>query len=88
VGNDKQRTFPGWDRLGTRFLDALAKAGYPRETIDIVLCTHLHADHIGWNTMLVAGRWEPTFPNAQYLICGHTSVGRIVSAGRAWRFED
>ena len=70
VGNDKQRTFPGWDRLSTSFLDDLANAGYARETIDVVLCTHLHADHIGWNTMLVDGRWVPTFPNADYVICG------------------
>ncbi len=46
----------------------IAAAGYPRESIDTVLCTHLHVDHVGWNTMLSGGRWVPTFPNARYLM--------------------
>jgi glyoxylase-like metal-dependent hydrolase (beta-lactamase superfamily II) len=50
------------------FLRDLAAAGFPRESIDLVLCTHLHVDHVGWNTMLEGGRWVPTFPNARYLI--------------------
>jgi glyoxylase-like metal-dependent hydrolase (beta-lactamase superfamily II) len=68
LGNDKKgRRIPTWnDRTGT-FLADLAAAGYPRERIDVVLCTHLHVDHVGWNTMLVDGRWQPTFPNARYL---------------------
>ncbi|MEZ5503245.1 MAG: MBL fold metallo-hydrolase [Halioglobus sp.] len=49
------------------FLEDLADAGYPRETVDVVLCTHLHYDHVGWNTMKVNGAWQPTFPNARYL---------------------
>ncbi len=49
------------------FLDNLAAAGFPLESIDVVLCTHLHFDHVGWNTRLVDGRWVPTFPNARYL---------------------
>jgi glyoxylase-like metal-dependent hydrolase (beta-lactamase superfamily II) len=49
------------------FLDNLAAAGFPRESIDIVLCTHLHFDHVGWNTMRAGERWVPTFPNARYL---------------------
>ncbi|HEY1258020.1 MAG TPA: MBL fold metallo-hydrolase, partial [Stellaceae bacterium] len=69
LGNDKEnRRIPGWNKLQTRFLADLAEAGYPRETIDTVLCTHLHVDHVGWNTMLVEGRWVPTFPNAHYLM--------------------
>ncbi|MGH7061959.1 MAG: MBL fold metallo-hydrolase [Stellaceae bacterium] len=69
LGNDKEnRRIPTWNRLQTRFLADLAAAGYPRETIDTVLCTHLHVDHVGWNTMLVDGRWVPTFPNARYLM--------------------
>ncbi len=69
LGNDKeQRAVPGWNRLSTSFLADLAASGYPRESIDAVLCTHLHVDHVGWNTMLVAGRWVPTFPNARYLL--------------------
>lgn len=68
VGNDKERAIPGWNMLRTAFLDDLVEAGYPRESIDTVLCTHLHVDHVGWNTMLVDGAWVPTFPNARYLI--------------------
>jgi glyoxylase-like metal-dependent hydrolase (beta-lactamase superfamily II) len=68
LGNDKEnRPIPGWNRLQTRFLADLAAAGYPRERIDTVLCTHLHVDHVGWNTMLRDGRWVPTFPHARYL---------------------
>ncbi|HEV2100132.1 MAG TPA: MBL fold metallo-hydrolase [Stellaceae bacterium] len=69
LGNDKEgRRIPTWNRLQTRFLADLAAAGYARETIDTVVCTHLHVDHVGWNTMLVDGRWIPTFPAARYLI--------------------
>jgi len=68
LGNDKQRSFPGWNMLQTSFLTDLEKAGFPRRSIDLVLCTHLHVDHVGWNTMLVDGRWTPTFTNARYLI--------------------
>jgi glyoxylase-like metal-dependent hydrolase (beta-lactamase superfamily II) len=68
IGNDKERHVPNWNMLQLPFLDDLDKAGYPRETIDTVLCTHLHVDHVGWNTMLVDGEWRPTFPNARYLI--------------------
>ncbi|MEQ8346261.1 MAG: MBL fold metallo-hydrolase [Sneathiellaceae bacterium] len=68
LGNDKQRSNPNWANLQTGFLDDLAAAGYPRDSIDTVMCTHLHVDHVGWNTMLVDGRWQPTFPNARYLM--------------------
>lgn len=68
IGNDKQRSIPNWTNLQTSFLADLEAAGYPRETIDTVLCTHLHVDHVGWNTMLVDGEWVPTFPNARYLL--------------------
>ena len=49
------------------FLENLSAAGFPRESVDVVLCTHLHFDHVGWNTMKEADRWVPTFPNARYL---------------------
>jgi glyoxylase-like metal-dependent hydrolase (beta-lactamase superfamily II) len=49
------------------FLAGLASIGFTRENVDIVLCTHLHIDHVGWNTMKQDGRWVPTFPNARYL---------------------
>ena len=69
LGNDKQgRRIPAWNGLNTRFLADLAAAGAPRESIDTVLCTHLHVDHVGWNTMHQDGAWVPTFPNARYLM--------------------
>lgn len=69
LGNDKQgRHVPTWNMLQGSFLADLAAAGFPRESIDTVMCTHLHVDHVGWNTMLVDGKWVPTFPNARYLM--------------------
>ena len=69
LGNDKEdRRIPTWNKFQTSFLADLAAAGYSPETIDTVICTHLHVDHVGWNTMLVDGRWVPTFPNARYLM--------------------
>jgi glyoxylase-like metal-dependent hydrolase (beta-lactamase superfamily II) len=69
IGND--RVIPEFDglTLDTPFLDDLAAAGFAREDVDTVVCTHLHFDHVGWNTMLVDGKWVPTFPNARYVIC-------------------
>jgi glyoxylase-like metal-dependent hydrolase (beta-lactamase superfamily II) len=75
VGNEKQRQIPHCTDLQTAFLEDLTAAGFPPETIDTVLCTHLHFDHVGWNTQLVNGRWVPTFPNARYLF-----------AHREWEF--
>lgn len=66
IGNDKDRMMPEWNQLTGNFLDKLAEQGWPRESIDAVLCTHLHVDHVGWNTMLADGEWVPTFPNAKY----------------------
>ena len=68
VGNDKPRDVKNWNMRKGRFLEDLALAGFPRERIDTVLCTHLHVDHVGWNTMLKDGKWVPTFPKARYLI--------------------
>ena len=67
IGNDKVRSQPFLSNLQGPFLAELAAAGYPAESIDHVLCTHMHVDHVGWNTRLVDGRWIPTFPNARYL---------------------
>ena len=69
VGNDKERRFhkPWAHRTSTKYLDDLAALGLAPEDIDFVMCTHLHADHVGWNTRLVDGRWVPTFPNARYV---------------------
>ena len=69
VGNGKARpSTPAWDGLKSSWLDQLNGAGVEPADIDYVLCTHLHADHVGWNTRLVDGRWVPTFPNAKYII--------------------
>jgi len=67
IGNDREREFPVFSNLQGPFLEDLAAAGYPRETITKVICTHLHSDHVGWNTMKVNGKFVPTFPNARYL---------------------
>jgi glyoxylase-like metal-dependent hydrolase (beta-lactamase superfamily II) len=66
-GNGKERSVPWAHRLETRWLQNLASAGCDPHDIDLVLCTHLHADHVGWNTRLENGRWVPTFPNARYV---------------------
>ena len=68
VGNDKDRGGRApFHMMQTPFLEDLSAAGFPPESIDLVLCTHLHVDHVGWNTRLDAGRWVPTFPRARYL---------------------
>jgi len=67
IGNDREREFPVFTNLQGAFLDDLNVAGYSREGITKVLCTHLHSDHVGWNTMKVDGKFVPTFPNARYL---------------------
>ena len=68
LGNDKQgRSVPTWNNRKDPFLDKLTAAGFPPDSIDTVLCTHLHVDHVGWNTKLVGGKWVPTFPKARYL---------------------
>lgn len=70
VGNDKTNpNDPDWHkRADGRFMAALTAAGVGVDDVDYVLCTHLHIDHIGWNTRLEDGRWVPTFPNARYLM--------------------
>ena len=67
VGNDKRINLPAWNKRQGPFLQELAAAGFPADSIDTALCTHLHVDHVGWNTRLVDGKWVPTFPNARYL---------------------
>ena len=70
VGEHKARPLrPEWNqRSATGYLANLAAAGCAPQDIDIVMCTHLHADHVGWNTRLESGRWVPTFPNARYVM--------------------
>jgi glyoxylase-like metal-dependent hydrolase (beta-lactamase superfamily II) len=67
IGADRERQFPVFTQMRTTFMEDLAAAGVSAATVDTVLCTHLHFDHVGWNTHLVNGRWVPTFPNARYL---------------------
>lgn len=68
VGNHKVRPgFKDWNDLRLPFLTDFEKA-FSRESIDTVVCTHLHLDHVGWNTTLENGKWVPTFPKARYLM--------------------
>jgi glyoxylase-like metal-dependent hydrolase (beta-lactamase superfamily II) len=67
IGADRKRPYDVFCNMQTSFLDDLRIAGFPVAGIDTVLCTHLHFDHVGWNTQLVDGKWVPTFPNARYL---------------------
>jgi glyoxylase-like metal-dependent hydrolase (beta-lactamase superfamily II) len=66
-GNHKKRSLPPVNMQSWPYLENLARAGLQPEDIDLVMCTHLHFDHVGWNTRLKDGRWVPTFPNARYL---------------------
>lgn len=68
IGNDRPRRMTGRQPLATDFLQRFEAAGWTRDSVDAVVCTHLHVDHVGWNTMLVDGAWVPTFPRARYLI--------------------
>jgi len=88
IGNDKERTArPLWHKKkDDMFMRGLAAAGLTVNDIDFVMCTHLHVDHVGWNTRLENGRWMPTFPKARYLFaktdipCIADSVIPIVEA--------
>jgi glyoxylase-like metal-dependent hydrolase (beta-lactamase superfamily II) len=62
IGNGKERANPAWHNLNTEFLERLIAAGFPPDSVDLVILTHLHADHVGWNTRQVDGEWRPTFP--------------------------
>ena len=69
IGNDKERpTRPQFHRMRSGFIGDLARIGVKPEEIDYVMCTHLHWDHVGWNTRLQDGKWVPTFPNAKYVM--------------------
>lgn len=67
IGNDKTLPMKFWCNLKTPFMETFRGAGFDPDGIDTVLCTHLHPDHVGWNTSLVDGKWVPTFPKADYL---------------------
>lgn len=68
VGNHKSRPArPKWHLMETKYLERLKAAGVDPDQIDMVMCTHLHVDHVGWNTRLENGKWVPTFKNAKYV---------------------
>ena len=68
IGRGKVRPLPEWSALQSRFLEDLASIDFALEAVDRVLCTHLHFDHVGWNTLRKGDAWVPTFPNARYLV--------------------
>ena len=67
IGNDRERDVPAWSNMRTDYLERLIAAGVDPASVDYVMCTHMHVDHVGWNTRLDNGKWVPTFPNAKYL---------------------
>ncbi|MDP7546655.1 MAG: MBL fold metallo-hydrolase [Alphaproteobacteria bacterium] len=95
VGNDKERAvFPQWHHQQSTYLADLAAAGVRPEEVDFVMCTHLHTDHVGWNTRLEDGRWVPTFPNARYIFArdeyrqAEAQMRLDASAGHPQAFAD
>ena len=83
IGNHKERpASPGFGGLELPYLARLAEAGLQPGDIDFVLCTHLHVDHVGWNTRLENGRWVPTFPNARVL-CAQAELDSAEAKARA-----
>lgn len=86
VGNDKTApNDPEWhQRSSGRFMAGLTAAGVTPDDIDYVLCTHLHIDHVGWNTRLDNGAWVPTFPNARYLFPAADNEAFGASAGASY----
>ena len=91
VGNGKTRANPAWHDLRTGYLDALRAAGFAPDEVDLVLLTHLHTDHVGWNTQARDGEWAPTFPAARYVVARAERefwAGYPMDAARRQMFED
>lgn len=89
LGNDKERKNPAFHRLTTPFLERLSAAAVRPENVDIVVCTHLHFDHVGWNTRRDdEGNWVPTFPNARYLFSRREWEHWGARPGHAYVVED
>lgn len=90
-GNGKERPFGAiFHQLNTPYLERLAAAGVQPEDVDLVLITHLHVDHVGWNTRLVGGEWVPTFPNARYVFAAaeRAYYDTPAAANRMMVFDD
>ncbi|MFD7448671.1 MBL fold metallo-hydrolase [Kitasatospora sp. NPDC059827] len=91
IGNGKQRANPAWHDLRTDYLERLTAAGFAPESVDLVVLTHLHADHVGWNTRWEDGAWVPTFPAARYLTARAERefwAGYDMDEARAQMFRD
>lgn len=91
IGNGKARPFSRlFDRLDTPLLERFEEAGFRREHVDYVLSTHLHVDHVGWNTFRQDGRWVPVFPNATYVFSQRECefFSKPAGAPRRMVFED
>ena len=67
IGNDKSRNYSNWNHLQANFLNDFQDCGFDNAKVDTVLCTHMHVDHVGWNTYERHGKWVATFENAKYL---------------------
>ncbi|WP_432106402.1 MBL fold metallo-hydrolase [Streptomyces sp. AA1529] len=91
IGNGKPRANPAWHDLRTDYPERLEAAGFPPDSVDLVLLTHLHTDHVGWNTRAQNGDWVPTFPNARY-VTSRTErefwAGHPMDEARARMFRD
>jgi glyoxylase-like metal-dependent hydrolase (beta-lactamase superfamily II) len=91
IGNGTDRPFnPAFHQLNTNYLGRLARAHVTPEDVDLVLLTHLHVDHVGWNTVKVGDAWLPTFPNARYVYARAEEAFFDTPAGQSRRmvFED
>lgn len=87
IGNDKDRRNPAFHRLATPFLADLTAVVDPA-AVDVVLCTHLHFDHVGWNTRWDGARWVPTFPRARYLFARRELEHWSAIAGHGYVMSD
>ncbi|WP_394436701.1 MBL fold metallo-hydrolase [Streptomyces sp. SGAir0957] len=91
IGNGKERANPAWHGLDTDYLRRLTSAGFPPDSVDLVILTHLHADHVGWNTRRENGTWVPTFPRARYVTSRAERefwAGYAMDEARAQMFRD
>ncbi|MGW7351663.1 MBL fold metallo-hydrolase [Streptomyces sp. NPDC054784] len=91
IGNGKARANPAWHDLDTDYLRRLTAAGFPPDSVDLVVLTHLHADHVGWNTRERDGGWQPTFRNARHLTSRTERefwAGYAMDEARAQMFRD